>query len=408
MKILIISAVFPPEPTVSANISYDLATYLAKKVPVIVIAPNPTRPFGAVYPNFDKQLPNNEFELYRTSSYTYPQSHIIGRMRESYSFGCHVSRWIRKHHTEIGAVYINSWPLCSQYLIAKAAKKYDIPIVLHIQDIYPESLIGKLKFPGIRICEKVLRSFDRLILKKATSIIGISRYMIKYLAVSRKIPENKFVLIRNWQQDELFAKIKRKLLSEANSIFTLMYVGNISASACVDTIIRAFHMINNDNVKMVIAGDGTQKNLCIKLAKELHIQNISFCSVSPDQVPQLQAEADCLILSLKEGVAATATPSKITAYCLSGKPIIACVDSGSDVDTIISSSKCGVVVPPENVSQLFQAMQNMIGRERSELKIMGENAVEFARQHLSRNSNLIALSNVIYDCYGKNKTNIKE
>ena len=84
------------------------------------------------------------------------------------------------------------------------------------------------------------------------------------------------------------------------------------------------------------------------------------------------------------------------------------MDSGSDVDTIISSSKCGVVVPPENVSQLFQAMQNMIGRERSELKIMGENAVEFARQHLSRNSNLIALSNVIYDCYGKNKTNIKE
>ena len=45
-KILIISAVFPPEPVVSAQISYDLAENLCKQNEVTVLCPKPTRPFG--------------------------------------------------------------------------------------------------------------------------------------------------------------------------------------------------------------------------------------------------------------------------------------------------------------------------------------------------------------------------
>lgn len=45
-RILIVTAVFPPEPVVSAQISYDLATELSKKYNVTVLCPPPTRPNG--------------------------------------------------------------------------------------------------------------------------------------------------------------------------------------------------------------------------------------------------------------------------------------------------------------------------------------------------------------------------
>ncbi len=45
-KVLIISAVFPPEQVTSAYLNYDLAKALAKDYKVTVLRPYPTRPIG--------------------------------------------------------------------------------------------------------------------------------------------------------------------------------------------------------------------------------------------------------------------------------------------------------------------------------------------------------------------------
>ena len=46
-SVLIISAVFPPEPIVSAKLSEDIANGLVEHdIKVIVLHPRPTRPYG--------------------------------------------------------------------------------------------------------------------------------------------------------------------------------------------------------------------------------------------------------------------------------------------------------------------------------------------------------------------------
>ena len=45
-KLLIISAVFPPEPVVSASLSYDIASSLSGTYKTVVLSPIPTRPLG--------------------------------------------------------------------------------------------------------------------------------------------------------------------------------------------------------------------------------------------------------------------------------------------------------------------------------------------------------------------------
>ena len=44
-KVLIVSAVFPPEQVTSAYMNYDLAKKLAEEYDVTVLRPYPTRPF---------------------------------------------------------------------------------------------------------------------------------------------------------------------------------------------------------------------------------------------------------------------------------------------------------------------------------------------------------------------------
>ena len=88
-NIVIASCVFPPEPVVSATISFDLANYLAKDNLVTVISPKPTRPKGY---NFDDNPidKNWEFNHVVVNSYTSPKSKILPRFHESYSLGKHI------------------------------------------------------------------------------------------------------------------------------------------------------------------------------------------------------------------------------------------------------------------------------------------------------------------------------
>ena len=84
MNILIISCVFPPEPVVSAKLSFDLATKLTENGnQVSVISPKPTRPLNF---NFISSEIKPEFKHEIMDSFTSPESDILGRMRESYIF----------------------------------------------------------------------------------------------------------------------------------------------------------------------------------------------------------------------------------------------------------------------------------------------------------------------------------
>ena len=143
--ILIVSAVFPPEPVVSASLSYDLANSLSINHKVTVISPAPTRPMG--YDFSEIVIKKHSFEHIILNSYTHPKSNFFGRFRESYSFGKASARYINEQSNNIKAVYANTWPLMAKYFTVKAAKKHNIPIVTHIQDIYPESVVKKTPFP---------------------------------------------------------------------------------------------------------------------------------------------------------------------------------------------------------------------------------------------------------------------
>jgi glycosyltransferase involved in cell wall biosynthesis len=389
-RILIISAVFPPEPVVSAILSKDIATSLSKDHSVVVLCPQPSRPEGY---RFTPVTGDTGYEVIHLDSYTSAASKIIGRLRESYSLGKHSVEYIKKHQKEIDCIYLNSWPLASQYLIIRAAKECNIPSVIHIQDIYPESLTSKLPKAIGKIFNKLLLPVDRFILKNATKILGISENMIAYLSETRKVERSKFELVRNWQNDDQFLSF----VQEKNnpSFFTFMYAGSISPSAGVETLIYAFNKANLENSKLLIAGDGAEKDSCLEVAGKLDNDDIEFLEAVPEQIAEIQSKADVLLLPLKKGISRTATPSKLTAYLLSGRPVIACVEDESDVANILNESGCGFVVEPENIHAIAMAMKKISAMERSQLQKIGQSGKNYAVVNLSKKANLQKVITVI-------------
>lgn len=383
--IVLISSVFPPEPVVSATIGYDLAIELSKRQEVKVLTPEPTRPLGYQFEKSPKV--ENTFEHIVLSSFTYPKSKVLGRMIESISFGLQAARFIRRNKQDIECLYIHSWPLFGQFLIVRMAKRVAIPSILHVVDVYPESLFGKLPFFKTLFYGPLI-FFDRFALKNSTKIVTISNSMKELFYNTRVHDKCKIKVIPNWINESLF--FERRVLSSQDSLggITFMFLGSLSPSAAISVIISAFSKANLKNARLVIAGSGTEKDHLLFLAKQSNNSKIEFWDAPISMVPEIQAKADVFIMSLRAGAARFAMPSKLPNYMFSMKPIIGCVDFDSDPAETIKLANCGWIIPPENDQMLAEKMRLVAEMPKIELSNLGKNGQDYAVSNFSKKENL--------------------
>lgn len=387
-SIVIVSGVYPPEPYVSARMSEAIALELAKTEQVKVLCPEVSRPVGNVKPRVINCTEN--YQVVTLPSYTCPESKVAGRLKESYSIGKETARYIRENKDSIGVIYANTHPTFGQYLLIDEARKHGIPVIIHIQDIYPESLTKKLGAIG-KIIEPALTGYDGKKIKHAAKILTISNQMKQALIKSRGYSAEQVEVIYNWQDENLF----NTDFPRQNSKFTFMFSGSINPTASVKTVIKAFGMSGLNDCRLVIAGDGSDKENCKTLAAGYPEADIEFVSISPQTVAQVQSQADVLILPLRRGISATALPSKLPAYMFSARPIIACVEGDSEIAHIIRTSEAGWIIDPENPEQLSEKMKDCKLLSADMLRSKGLKGRKYALENFSQNSNLSRVCSLI-------------
>lgn len=383
-SIVIISAVFPPEQVTSAFLNYDLAKSLAKDYTVTVLRPRPTRPIGKL---FQENWFDPDFKTVLIDSYTHPESELVGRFKEARDFSKKSVAYLQAHKNEIDFVYNDGWQLIGLKIIAKACVKYNIPFIVPIQDIYPESLLTKTRLPRFakNIIKSFLRPIDKYYQKHACCVRTISDEMADYLSKTRGIDRAHYLVVNNWQNDDDF-----KILPEQtrNEKVVFAYVGSINVHANVDLLIKAFAEANIPDSELRIYGGGNQKESCQRLVKELGLTNVSFGFVSRNEIPKVQGESDVLVLALPTGNGNLCLPSKLTSYMLSGKPVLASVDQDSSTKRILEGYNCGITVAPDNQDLLAKAFVDYGKMSREKRAEMGKNSRDYAINNLTREINL--------------------
>jgi glycosyltransferase involved in cell wall biosynthesis len=407
IHIAIMNAVYPPEPVVSAQMGRDLAGYLADSgARVTVLCPYPSRPFGADYPDFRPASAarvdtEDGVEVVRLPSFTAPQSRIVARMRESWSFGRRVCRYLEGQVGDVDVVYANTWPLFSQGLIAQYCARQGIPLVLHIKDIYPESLLCKLPRWSRGLVGLALISLDRWIVRRAARVVVISENMRRTYVGNRGLPPEKVVTILDWMDEHRFERMPER--SQAcvrygipEHLFTFLYLGNIGPVAGVEGLVEAFHESGLKEAQLVIAGDGSSKAACIELARRIGPGKVRFVSdADAANVPFLQSLGHVCLLPLRKGAGLSSIPSKLIAYMLSAKPVLATLDSGSDTARCIQEAQCGWVGEPEHVEWLAAKMAEVAALPSAVLMEIGQRGRTYGLQHFSKAKGVKRLADVI-------------
>ena len=99
-------------------------------------------------------------------------------------------------------------------------------------------------------------------------------------------------------------------------------------------------------------------------------------------------------------VALRAVPSKTAAYLFSHKPVLACVESDSDVAEIINEGECGWIASPSDVHSVSSKMKLAAMKTKEQLSTMGENGYKYSQLHLTKEVNLKRLADIITSCNG--------
>jgi len=394
MRILIVSAVFPPEPVISARTSHDIARELIDRGnEVFVFAPFPNRPSGRIYPGYKQTICYNEknsshFKLFRLFSFISHKSTVISRFLENVSFGI-LSSFALFFIPKMDVIYANTWPIFAQGFLLLASKLRKTPIILSIQDVYPESMIFQGRVSQKGIISKILTWIDKQISNKADHLIVISQKFKDIYQDSRKISCDSITVVPNWITEGLLGlsdpkKIcLREKLGISNDKFVIAYGGNIGVAANVETIIESFKYIHPQNkIHAIIAGEGNKLEACQKAARMILPSRISFLSPWPsEQTMSLYESADVLILPTNGDQAVASVPSKLIGYMLSGRPIIALTRKGTDLSDIVEKSGCGWIVEPGCPEKLANTIIEVKNIGKYMLNTVGDAGKRFATNH---------------------------
>jgi glycosyltransferase involved in cell wall biosynthesis len=300
----------------------------------------------------------------------------------------------------LDAVYANVWPMFGQSSIVNTARALGVPVVLHVQDVYPESLRTKLPSWVYRGVARGLTAWDRRMVSRCSAVLLISSRICRAYAASRGIGERARV-VRNWVDASPFeAAHDRALVCAEYDVpaerFTFMYLGNLSALSSLDTAIRAFATVPEGVAQLVIIGEGSMKKDCESLAYDLGVRWVLFRSEpDPARVARVQSMADAFVLPTRSGAALSSTPSKCISYMLSGKPIIAAVDEETDAADDLRDSRCGWLCRPGDVPGLRDLLQTALRTDLATRQAMGGRGRKYALANFSRQTCLQQVAGIV-------------
>lgn len=405
--IVIVSAVFPPEPLASARMSHDLAIYMADAGhSITVLCPSPSRPLNVDYSQYSNESSDildmrRSLEVKRLPSFTSPKSKLFARLLESYSFGREVRKYLVGAACKPDVIYVNAWPLVAQFIIARYVRKYSVPMVLQIMDVYPEAFTDRLPWLLRVVLERSLRIFDTWTAKSAKIVVVISESMRRAYCEKRGVSLQSILNLPTWQDPIVFENtIPRSACCSRFGVspapFTFLFLGNIGPVAGVVFLINAFSQACIPNTQLLIIGDGVGKSECIKLAKRLNLTNVYFISdPNVSNVPILQSMAHVCMLPMRPGRGASSIPSKLPSYLFSAKPIIATVDLNSDTAQFIRNGDCGWVGEPEDLSWLVEKMKEVSCLPEDVLNSIGRRGREYGLANFSKANGVARLAEAV-------------
>jgi colanic acid biosynthesis glycosyl transferase WcaI len=289
-----------------------------------------------------------------------------------------------------------------------AARARRVPFVFNIQDVFPDVAVelGVITNPTVIAMASGLERQTYLHADAVTVLSDDLRDNITSKIAGHR-PERvrvipNFVDVERIRPGPKENAYRRQFDLAGKTV--VMYAGNVGFSQSLDLLLAAAAALSHErHVVFVINGGGSARPDLERKAAGL--ANVRFIDHQPnDRLPELLGAADIHVVPLRKGLARASVPSKMYSILAAGRPIVASVDPGTEVATVVERAGAGLTVPPDDPEVFTKAVARLVS-DPDECARMGAAGRTFVEQWASPAAVAAQYENLFQELIGRNRTN---
>lgn len=391
MRVLLITAYFPPDTGSAAHLFYELGTALVERGhEVWVVTGFPGYHAEGDLSRYRGKLAMREaYDGLSVSRIAVPQlPRHIPIARGIWQFACSASfslAALRVPKPDVALVY--SPPLPLGFTGWKTRMLRGVPFVFNVQDLFPQSVIDL----GLLTNKPLIRLFEgleRFVYQRAAHITVHSSGNRDHVVDQKGAQPDQVTVLPNWV-DTTFLKPapKDNEFSREHGLhgkFIVSFAGVIGYSQDLDVVLDAAQRLHDyPEIHFLIVGDGVDKERLEQRAQELGLSNVTFLPMQPrSRYPSILHASDVSLATLHADVQTPVVPSKILSIMAAGRPVVAALDPSGDAPQLIADADCGVALAPEDAEALAEAVLKLYN-DPDLCESFGANGRSYAERHLS-------------------------
>ena len=379
MHILLLNQYYPPDTSATAKMAVQVAEKLAERHQVTVVAGRPSYDPDEFYPfAFLRRDIRDNVTVERVASTAYPRHQMRRRVSNYLSYlALAVPRALAIHPDIVLAM---TDPPVAGIAGAFIARMADRPFVYNIRDLYPDMAIGGDIVQPNRWVDR-WEKMHRRALHQAARVIVLGDDMRERI-ISKGVSPDRVVVVRDGasfppsppeRNDLVVQKIR------CDFSFVALHAGNLGFYGAWDSLLKAAHILRNENTGLVFVGDGANRAAMEVSAKPL--PNVRFLPFFPsEQVPHVMMAGDVHIVTVRRGLEGVVVPSKLYSILAAGRPVLAIAAAESDAARIVRESGCGISADPDDPAAIAAAIREL-RNDQNRLIQMGIRAKETAAKY---------------------------
>jgi glycosyltransferase involved in cell wall biosynthesis len=251
-------------------------------------------------------------------------------------------------------------PVVIAFLVSVLGKIKGFRVVYHCQDIHPESLYVNNSLRS-KLVYKLLIWMDSWTVRHAWQVVVLSSDMKKTI-VDRGLNGVNVKVVNNFIFED-FSNCESLKGSEKTRF---LFAGSLGRFQNLEILMQGIAKFSDrDDLEFLFLGDGPMKAKIQDYCDSIGFKNVNFISQVPIQKALgYMCQSDIGFVSLSAGIIKVAYPSKSIMYMSTGLPILAILDTCSELSGELEKNNLGISVEP-NIIDIERGIEEALAKLKS-------------------------------------------
>jgi glycosyltransferase involved in cell wall biosynthesis len=266
-----------------------------------------------------------KYKIVMLAELGYQKNIGIERIQSHRHFSKQLALYLKNIKQKPDVIYCAYPMMDAAFIVGRYAKRYQIPFVMDIQDVWPEAIKNAIPLPEgiVNVLLYPLTVYANKIYSLADYVVGVSTSYVQRVNQVNKNAKSYLPIFIGTDLGVFDTYKENPVLKDPNE-FWITYIGTISYSYDLETVIRAVSALKNKgitNIVFKVFGSGPLQPKFVKLANQLSAPVDFMGHFTYEEMISYLIRSDIAANAIRKGAQQSIT-NKIGDFLSAGLPIL--------------------------------------------------------------------------------------